>query len=430
VQIGLFVAILGLGLIIFVHELGHFISGKILKLKITEFFLGFPVGPPLVRVRRGETEYGVKPVLFGGYVKFPEYVSLNDTQVDAIAVDGPGDRAGIVEGDKILAIDGIKTNDWRQIFGAISNQPGRTVNILLLRNGEKITLPVELGDESDRGSIGLGPTATDEITIDDLPDTIDGQSLARKSLVVAAGPLMNIALAVVILTGALMIGFAEPTNIIGLVKSGSPAEKAGLKKGDTIVSIAGEDTPDWANVAQVIQDHTGERVKIEIRRDSSKIAVHAQLRHKQNEALGIGTKLVRNPRPPGEAVVESARFSYQATGLVLGVMGRLVTSPAKTVGQIRSPIGVVQETAPIAQHDFMQFMVTLAGISIAIGIFNFLPIPPLDGGRIAISAVEFVIRRPIPKESLLMVNAVGVLVLLGLMGYIVVADIFRIAVLK
>ncbi len=428
-SVGVIVAVLGLGLIIFIHELGHFVSGKILKLKVTEFFIGLPIGKPIFSFRRGQTEYGIKPVLFGGYVKFPEYIALGEPEVDRVRPGGPAEAAGVRKGDIITNIAGKPIGSWHDIFETVSERAGETVDLRARRDNVEIELRVTLEDAEGTGRLGAGPVATDDIYIDDLPDTLDGQSLGRKTFVMAAGPLMNIMLAIAILAGALMIGFAEPTNIVGEVMPDSPAQSAGLKSGDKIVSVGGEKTDDWQSIITTISDNAGKSVEVVFIRDGVKKTVETTLRKESDEGLlGVGTKLVRRPRPPVTAVKESFLFSYQATGMILDVMGRLVMRPSSVVGQLRSPIGVVQETAPIAQRDLLEYAVTLAGISIAIGIFNLLPIPPLDGGRIFISGIEFVSRRRIKKESLIFVNAVGVSLLLMLMAYVIVADIFRLTV--
>jgi len=102
-----------------------------------------------------------------------------------------------------------------------------------------------------------------------------------------------------------------------------------------------------------------------------------------------------------------------------------VTTPGEVLPFIRSPIGIVRETAPIAQRDVLDFLVTLAGISVAISIFNLIPIPPLDGGRLFISAIEGVLRRQISREAMLASNAIGISLLLLLMTYAIIGDILR-----
>ena len=426
VAFGFIVAILGLGLLIFVHELGHFVIGKALGLKITEFFLGLPIGRALVSREKGETTYGIKPVLFGGYVKFPEFLEIYQTEVKTIESGSPAQKAGLVEDDQILEIDGRKIKSWLDVFNTVKTSAGRALDIKILRKGAEEVIRVEIGSKNDAGWLGAGPTSTGDITIDDLPVTMEGQGFIKKTLVVLAGPVMNIFLALMIMIGALLIGFAEPTATIDKVMQASPAEKSGIKAGDTILSIAGKKTPGWRDVTSEISKNVGRMVGVNVERGDRRLNFQIKLRKKSKEGiLGVVTRLERRPRGLVEAVKEGSGFIYQASGLILDLLAKLVTNPKSVLGQLRSPIGAVTETAPIAQRDIMEYLVTLAGISMAIGIFNLLPIPPLDGGRILISAVESLIRRPMPKESLAFVNVIGVSLLLTLMAYVIVADVFR-----
>lgn len=426
--LGILVAILGLGLLIFIHEAGHFLAGKILKLKVTEFFIGLPIGKPLVKFARGETVYGIKPVLFGGYVKFPEFLNLYDNEVDTVASGSPAEAAGLRKGDKITKINGVNVSDWLYVFNTLKEMPNEKINVQIVRQEIAQELEVTLGERDGLGWFGAGPAASEAMTIEELPRTMEGQKTWRKSLVIAAGPVMNIVLAVALITAALMIGFQEPTTTIGKVVKGGPADQVGLKAGDKIISINGNKMAEWTAITTAIHRHAGYVINMRIKRDGRVLTFDPQLRKKSPQGLlGIVIKLVRKPRPPAQAVKEGTVFIYQATGTILGFMGKLVTNPKAVIGHLLSPIGVVQETAPIAQRDLLEYIVTLAGISIAIGIFNFLPMPPLDGGRIFISAVEFIIRRPMAKESLAYVNVVGLSFLLVLMTYVIAADLFRLA---
>jgi len=426
---GIIVSILGLGLLIFIHELGHFLCGKALGLKITEFFLGLPFGKSLVGFTRGETVYGIKPFLFGGYVKFPEFLNLDGGEVDRVAAGSPAQAAGLRKGDRLTAFAGYPFKNWLHFFDVIKERPNQSIEMTVVRGEVEESFSVELGERKGVGWLGIGPSASDDITIEDLPITLEGQGLWKKALVVAAGPTMNVLLAVVLVCGAMMVGFPEPSTTVGKIFPGGPASQAGIKAGDTVTSINGRKVNDWSNVRLTVGRNAGKRVTVVVQRQGKTLVFSPLLRRKSKEGLlGITTKMIRRPHGPIESLKDGFVFIYQAGGLILQFMAKLVTAPKTVVHQLRSPIGVVSETAPIAQRDFMQYIFTLAGISVAIGIFNFLPIPPLDGGRIFISGLEFIIRRPMPKESLAFINIAGLSLLLVLMTYVIGADIFRLAV--
>lgn len=427
-DLGIFISILGLGLLIFVHEAGHFLAGKVLKLKVTEFFIGLPIGRPLIKWTRGETSYGIKPVLFGGYVKFPEFLSLNDAEIETVRPGSPAAAAGLIKGDLITKINGDDARDWLHIFNLLKELPNAKLKLEFVRQGSEQEVDLVLGERDGHGWLGAGPTASDELTIEELPRTLEGQKAWQKGLVIAAGPLMNVLLAAVLITGALLIGFQEPTTTIGQVIKGGPAAAVGLKAGDKIISLNGRRVREWRNVTAIIRKNAGRAIDIRVSRDGRLVTFAPRLREKSPKGLlGIVSKLVRRPRGLVQATREGGMFIYQASGTILGFMGKLVTNPKAVVGHLRSPIGVVSETAPIARRDMLEYIVTLAGISMAIGIFNLLPLPPLDGGRIFISGVEFLIRRPMAKELTAFINVVGLSLLLVLMTYVIAADIFRLA---
>lgn len=426
--LGVFISILGLGLLIFVHEAGHFFAGKALKLKVTEFFIGLPIGKPLIKWTRGETTYGVKPVLFGGYVKFPEFLKLTEAEVETIAPGSPAEAAGLKKGDLITTINGRDAKDWVEMFDLLKAMRDEKFKLGIVRQEQALELDVTMGERNGGGWFGAGPAASDDLTIEELPRTMEGLRSWRKALIIAAGPVMNIVLAAVLITGALLIGFREPTTTIGQVVKGGPAAAVGLKAGDKITTINGRQITKWENVTVTIRRNAGRVIVIKVERDGRPLTFEPQLRSKSPQGLlGIVTKLVRQPRGPVRAAKDGALFVYQASGTILGFMGKLVTQPSTVVKQLRSPIGVVQETAPIAQRDLLEYIITLAGISVAIGIFNFLPLPPLDGGRIFISALEFIIRRPMAKEAQAFINLAGLSLLLVLMTYVIAADLFRLA---
>jgi len=427
---GILIAIFGLGLVIFIHELGHFFTGKLFKLKITEFFIGLPVGRSLWQFKRGETVYGVKLVLLGGYVKFPEFLDLQDLEIDYVAAVSPAKEAGLKQKDKILAINGKSVANFKDVLELTAAKPGETVKITVLRAGAELELKVKLGEKEGKGYLGVGPKASDKITIEDYPKTLEGQPFWRHSLIVASGPLMNILIALLLVFAVMKVGLKQPTNVVAQVVPKSPAAQVGIKANDRVVSIAGKKTTSWSQVMKTIQAHAGQKVTVKVRRDGKTLTFQVKLRQKPNKKglLGIVTKLKRQSLSTVAALKEALNFMTTATVLIFQFLGKLVSAPSQVAGQLRSPIGVVQETAPIAQRDLLEYLITLAGISLAVGIFNVLPLPPLDGGRLALAAIEAVRRRPFTKETAIAINVIGLAILLTLMTYVIVADISRIAV--
>lgn len=429
-MIGIIIAIFGLGLVIFFHELGHFFTGKLFKLKITEFFIGLPVGRSLWQFKKGETVYGVKPILLGGYVKFPEFLDLEDVEIDYIAAGSPAKEAGLKRQDKILAIDGKAVSSFQEVLELISTCPNKVIKIKLLRSGRELAYEIKLEEKDSKGYLGVGPKASDKITIEDYPKTLEGQPFWRRSLIVASGPLMNIFIALLLVFTVMKVGLKQPTNVVAQVVPKSPAAKVGIKANDQILSIAHKKTASWRQVMQTIQAHAGQKIAVKVRRDGQILIFQVKLRQKPNRKglLGVITKLKRKPLSTGAAFKAALNFMTTATGLIFQFLAKLITVPSQVAGQLRSPIGVVQETAPIAQRDLLEYLITLGGISLAVGIFNVLPLPPLDGGRLALAAIEGIRRKPFAKETAMAINIIGLTILITLMTYVIVADISRIAI--
>jgi regulator of sigma E protease len=241
---------------------------------------------------------------------------------------------------------------------------------------------------------------------------------------------MNILIALLLVFAVMKVGLKQPTNVVAQVVPKSPAAQVGIKANDRVVSIAGKKTSSWSQVMKTIQAHAGQKVTVKVRRDGKTLTFQVKLRQKPNKKglLGIVTKLKRQSLSTVAALKEALNFMATATVLIFQFLGKLVSVPSQVAGQLRSPIGVVQETAPIAQRDLLEYLITLAGISLAVGIFNVLPLPPLDGGRLALAAIEAVRRRPFTKETAIAINVIGLAILLTLMTYVIVADISRIAV--
>ena len=417
---GIVIAIAGLGLLIAIHEYGHFIAGKLFGVKVIEFVIGFPIGPKIASVKRGETTYGISAFLFGGYVKFAELLSILKLEAEEVTNNSPAAIAGFKRGDIITKVGDVEVDDWQVAYGLIYDSD-TDVTVRVLRNGIEEELSVD-----PEGFSGIAISKDKQVDISEIPRTFEAQDTWKRGAIIFAGPLMNLLLAVVLIFALGLVGFPETTTTLEQVMKDSPAAKAGIKAGDKIIEIDGKKVDSWEQITMAIQRNAGNEVEVVVERDGKLATVSPTLRKESDKGLlGIETKIVRKPNGPVVAAKEGFTFIWRTTVLIGGFFQQLVTEPAKVLPFIRSPIGIVRETAPIAQRDILDFIVTLAGISVAISIFNLIPIPPLDGGRLFISAIEGVIRRPISREAMLASNAIGISLLLLLMTYAVIGDIIR-----
>ncbi|RJQ54300.1 MAG: RIP metalloprotease [Actinobacteria bacterium] len=332
--------IFALGLLVFIHELGHFLAGKAFGVKVREFMVGLP-SPKLVRIRRGETDYGITILPFGGYVKFS----------------------------------------------------------------------------------GMDPT--EELTPEEEKRSFDGQPVWKRLLILAAGPGMNLLLASVIFAGVFMYGVPMPTTTIDQVLKGYPAQKAGIVRGDRIVAIDSEPVDSWDEMVGIIRASAGERVSIDVQRDGRRESIPVLVARRNGAGfLGVGPRVEDRPM----AFVPSVWLGIKTTGLVVvAVVMFLIELPSRLglLSQARGPVGLVQESARAASEGFRDFAWLVAAFSVSLGVFNLIPLPPLDGGKVALAAVEGLFRRRLSRSVVLAISAFGASLLILLMVYIVVADIGR-----
>lgn len=422
--LGIIIAILGLSLLILVHEFGHFIVGKIMGLKVIEFVLGLPLGPKIFAIKRGETTYGISAVLFGGYVKFAELLSITELKVTAVVSGSPAEAAGFVEGDLITGINGRPVAEWQEVYAELSGKSDKEIMISLRRGGQDMEVAV-----STPGWRGMAISRDKQVMFEDIPRTFEYQQTWKRGLIIFAGPAMNVILALAIIFAIALFGFPQPTTTLERVMPNSPAAAVGIKAGDKIIAIADKKVDDWETITKIIHKNAGKTVNVIIIREGRRVSFTPRLRTRSgNGLLGIMTKVERRRQSAFFAVKQSFTFIWRTILLMVNFIGMIFTAPSKALPYVRSPIGIVKETAPIAQSSIIDYLTTLAGLSVAIGIFNLLPLPPLDGGRLFISGVEGFIRRPISRQAMIAVNAVGFSLLLVLMTYAIVGDVFRQAI--
>lgn len=440
-----------LGVLIFVHELGHFWAAKAVGIEVQRFSIG--LGPRVVGFQRGETEYVISAIPLGGYVKMG---GMDDEVLERI-------EGGGVDGAPREA----KESDFDQkpIWARTLVISAGVIMNMLFAFGVYTFLAAEYGvqvyDSTRIGQVTVGslPAGTEALgSVEpgsrvvhvagtpirhwgDLQDALyEGEpGPARIDLV---EPTRSVEIRIPVTEGerrALVSSVAVWLEAgMGFIAPGSPAEAAGLEVGDRVLLVDGEPTTNWWTFVDQIESRPGERVQITVERDGSELVRNVTL-DREEEARPDGTVAQVGKigvSPPAidvaydrvgvfEAVETGYRETAAVTGYILGFLGDLVTlnvSP-RSVGSIVT-IGEASGQAAAAGLDtFLRFM---ALFSVNLAILNLLPIPVLDGGHLVFLAVEAVRGgRGLTIEQRLKWSNVGFLIIVGIMLWALSNDFLR-----
>jgi regulator of sigma E protease len=349
-------AILGLALLVLIHEAGHFFAARAVGMKPRKFYVGFP--PPLVKRVRNGIEYGIGAIPLGGYVKIP---GMNRPS--------PGD------------------------LGATLKPEVRDAHV-----AELAQLDTALARDDDAGARAaleelrpaLGETrAWQELEMSLAPDAYWRQATWRRLVAIGAGPAVNLVFAVILFTAVFMLaGSTRSTNVVAAVQPGSPAAGAGLHAKDTIVSIGGRRVAP-ETLAQQIRGTQGRPVMLVVRRADHLRTIGPVRARLDQGAYRIGIAIQGKLGPgasPGHAVVLAGKetwFDFRGT-----VVGMTHLFGGQDTQNVTSSVGIVRTSAAAARSGVRDFVYILGAISLALGIFNLIPVLPLDGGHIAIALVE------------------------------------------
>jgi regulator of sigma E protease len=430
--------IIAIGILIMVHELGHFFIARRSGIRVEKFSIGF--GPKLASFKRGETEYIVAPVPLGGYVKMTgedpaEDGALTDersfaqksvwTRIKVVAAgplmnvilafifmpivfmmgrmepayltevpvvigvekDSPAKAAGLEKGDVITGIDGRHVTTWDEVQKTIIISVGRELDIDFQRNGAQKGARVKVATmpELKAGYIGIEP-----------------------------------------------IFFIGNSTLIDSVAKDGPAGKAGILAKDKVVAIGGSPVETWTEMSKMIHVLDGRPVLITVERGGKRYDFDIQPEYnKEAKRWVIG--VVKGLRSADLPMVERKYGLFDAVksgfnecvnliGLTFEVLKRLFTGQLsyKSLG---GPIQIAQASAAAARYGMAEFLYFMAFLSIQLGILNLLPIPVLDGGHILFCGIEGVSRRRIPPRVREISQYIGLALILTLFLFITVNDI-------
>jgi len=391
----IFVAIVGLGLLVFVHELGHFLASLALRMRPRKFYIGFP--PAAVkRVHKG-IEYGVGLIPLGGFVKIPGMHRPAPGDVDPVfgraveerpSLAGPADRL-------------------RRALASGDHDAGRSALAAFEGLAADETLSQHARADVDKGVADLGDALG--------PDAYWRARTWKRVLVIFAGPAANIIFAFVLFTGLYMTSGGKPTTTIDSVRAGSAAAAMGLASGDRIVSINGKPMT-GGTISRTITGSNGEPLTLVIVRGGKRVTVGPRAPQRTDGVYRLGFVLQGVGLSPPAAARESARVTGAVSKDIVGSLGKIVTGSGRK--DISSPVGIVQGSSDAAKQGTDSFLWVLGLISLSIALLNLLPFLPLDGGHIAFAIVEGVRGRAVAREVYERVSMVGIglVLLLFLIG--------------
>jgi regulator of sigma E protease len=415
------------GIIIFVHELGHYLAAKLFGVRVLVFSLGF--GKRIWGFRRGDTDYRVSIIPLGGYVSFfgqdpsertddpaaflnqprwqrvmilfagpamnvllavllvaAVYMVGTDmpnqrevsTEIGVVPPDGPGAAAGLRSGDRIVALDGQAVSDWQAVSMAFLTSPGRPIAVDYERAGQR---------------------AQTVLT----PAIIPRYELGDPGIYSAAPPRVRDVL------------------------EDSPAERAGLRYGDALLAVNGRPLATIEEFQLAIRPLAGQQARIEVDRDGERLTLTAvpELRD-GNGAIGIVIGEFHFQRfPPIEALRRSVRYNWDTTLDTFAFLGKIFERRISAQSALGGPIEIARISGAAARTGFKELTFFMALISLNLFILNMMPVPILDGGQILILLVESTLRRDLSLRMKERMTQVGLVLIVLLMAMALYFDLLK-----
>lgn len=419
-----------IGILVFVHEFGHFIMAKRAGVRVDKFSLG--MGPKLIGRKWGDTEYLISALPLGGYVKmageepdeektgshdeFPsksvwqriKIVAAGATMniILAFAImplvfyigtsvpayfDEPvvvgwvesgsaAEQAGLRRGDRVVKIKGRKTVTWSKALEIIAANPDSAVSVLVKRAGaeQELMLTPRADARTGGGDAGLLP---------EMPPRIKG------------------------------------------VTQGMPAEKAGIKPGDDILSANGDRIEHWMQFSDAVKAHVGREMTMTVRRNGENVSL--TVTPVMNERAGYGivgvvndVRMVKKSYGVIESVQKGVTRTFELFGLTVDVLKQLFTFKL-SIKSLGGPIMIAQMSGEAARSGITDFLSLMSFISLQLGILNLLPIPVLDGGLIVFLLIEALRKKPFSDKVMEVSQSIGMVLLLSLIAVVSYNDVMR-----
>ena len=434
-----------LGIMVLVHEFGHFAMAKFFRVRVEVFSVGF--GTRLFGFRRGDTDYRLSLLPLGGYVK------MSGESPDQVRTGDPGEFASHPRWQRILiGLAGPVANfllafvlmtGYYMMHNEVEQYLyGPAIVDMVPPNSAAAHAGIQAGDRIVRFDKDLNPT-WEKVRIRAALDANSAVPVAVERNV--NGQMQQFSSDLYLLDGTKGQDFeiesiglipryqTEPLTVHD-VEPGFPADKAGLKAGDTIQSINGQTLHSVPAVMAFLQQQNGQAVALNVLRDGKQLTLHVLPTWADNGAGQMGFRLgFKANMPPfrveqlpfPQAVKRSVSFNLHNSGYILDVLHRLITRRSN-VQQLSGPIGIARDTGEAITMPGWQPIITLmALISLNLGIFNLLPIPILDGGMILLLMIEGTIRRDLNQQFKERIYQVAFVVLVLFAVFVMFNDVSK-----
>ncbi len=420
IALTVFWGIVVLLVLVVVHEAGHFIAARAFHVRVTEFMIGLP-GPNIGFKWRG-TKFGVTAVPLGGYNRItgmeagPEDPNLGRV-LAYVYRQGAADAEHVALGCGLSADEAEDALAVLDEWGSI-NAPGRD------NKTDKYAAP-----ETGGFSLGQPREVPDEKALLDSEraQTYRGLKLWQRLVVLFAGPLMNVALAVVLLLVLFCgVGVSVASTTISGVTANGPAAAAGMQAGDTIVELDGAKIDDWAGLTEKLSSlSAGSEVQLAYERGGVREETSVALADNGQGKAQLGVMAGTSQKRVGP--VEALQASWDYLVLTVGSYASLFNpaTAGETLSQSSSVVGIAAVTKQAADTSLVSLLYIIAIISMSLGIVNLVPLPPLDGGKIVVELVQKVIRREIGARVISTITTVVIIALLVLFVFLVRQDVMR-----
>lgn len=399
------VVILGLTLLVFLHELGHFSVALAVGIRPRSFYVGFP--PAIAKVQRNGIEYGLGAIPLGGLVRIPGMHRPSARDLDAFMASALREDPGLAPLVQRVrrALEAGELDAARAVLPELREQVEHAVLTAGARRSANRALR-----EVDEGT-GL--------------DAYWRQPTWKRIAVIAAGPLMNILVAFLLFLGVYATGAptGNATAKVAAVESGTPAAAAGLLPGDRIVAVSGHPAATFDALSRRIRSSHGRAITLTVVRDGSRVTLGPRktIFSHGKYIWGFSPGFESASHPLGASARLAARDCWRVlSGTVSAFAGLL---HAKERAQVSGPVGIVRTSASALRLGFNWYVQILGLISMSLAILNLLPLLPLDGGHILFSLIEAVRRRALAREVYERVSVVG-LMLIGLIWVIALSNDF------